>query len=241
MMYLKYVVDVVIAAILVGSVIRGFRRGFIKTVFSCFAVVVALGLAYFFGPTVGNFIRTTDVYANVEEKIDTQIEQYFESKVGETVQNPLENGDVADSFETLKRLGINVEELYGNYENAMTQGSHNLQEGFSENVAEPILRALSTALGAIAVFILALIALKLISLVLGGIFSLPVLKQLNHVAGLAAGAVFGVLMVFALCLVIEVVLPYIPENPVLYMGMDKDTILYGFFVKMSPMFFLLFG
>lgn len=241
MQYMKYVIDVVIAAILVFSVIRGFKRGFIKTVFSCFAVVVALGLAYFFGPMVGDFIRTTDVYANVEEKVDTQIEQYFESKAGTSVQNPLEDGSLADSFATLDRLGINVEELYGNYENAVAQGSHNLQEGFTENVASPILKALSTALGAIAVFVASLIVLKLLSLVLGGIFSLPVLKQLNHVAGLAAGAVFGVLMVFALCLIVEVILPYLPENPVLYMGMDKDTVLYGFFVKMSPMFFLLFG
>ncbi len=238
---MQYIIDIVIALILVLSIINGYKRGFIKTVFSCFAVVVALGAAYFLGPVAGDYIRSTDIYANVEEKVDVKIEQYFENSTENAIRNPMQDSELSGAAESLERLGINVEELYENYSMSLAEGSQNFKEGFVKSISDPILSALSTALGAIAVFIIALIVLKILSLILGGIFSLPLLKGLNKFAGGLAGVVLGVLSVFALCLVVEVILPYIPNNPVLYMGMDKDTFLYGFFVRISPMFFLLFG
>ena len=46
---------------------------------------------------------------------------------------------------------------------------------------------------------------------------------------------------FLLCMALEVLMPYIPKNPVIYAGMEKDTVLYGFFVNINPFIFLLFG
>ena len=42
-------------------------------------------------------------------------------------------------------------------------------------------------------------------------------------------------------MIVEILLPYIPQNPVIYAGMEKDTILYNFFVNLNPVILLLFG
>ncbi len=241
MNYMTYIVDIVLALVLVFSVIKGYKKGFIKTAFNLLTVVLAIAAAYFFGPSMGEVIRTTDAYNSVCESVNGTITDYFMNRAdGEAVDEATVAEDVP-VLGILDRLGVDTEELYMSYENAMAESSQNAAENVMNNVAAPVLEALSTALGAVVVFIVAWIVLKIVKWILESIFKLPVLKGLNKLAGLAAGAVLGVLSCFVICLVIEVLLPYIPSNPILYPGMENSTVLYNFFVTKSPFFFLLFG
>ena len=59
--------------------------------------------------------------------------------------------------------------------------------------------------------------------------------------GAPAGIISGFIGVFALCMIMETMLPIIPENPVVYVGMSEHTLLYRFFVNLNPVISLLLG
>ena len=67
------------------------------------------------------------------------------------------------------------------------------------------------------------------------------LNGINRLGGFVVGLVLGIFSVYILCMIVEILLPYIPQNPVIYAGMEKDTILYNFFVNLNPVILLLFG
>lgn len=101
--------------------------------------------------------------------------------------------------------------------------------------------ALSNAAGFIIVFLLSRILLRILRNILDAIAHLPLIKSANKLGGLAAGFVLGAAVVFVLTAICELLLPYLPENPVLYPGMHGKTVLYSLFAGINPIFLILFG
>ena len=241
---MAYICDIVLALVIVMSVVLGFRRGLVKTAFKCLSLVAAIALAYFFGSYAGDFIRTSGIYDDVSLKAQQAISSHFDRIESEGLAAAEESRQKfleSDISKTLSRLGFETDSLYEKYESAIDKGTENAKEKFATEAADKILSCLADALGALAVFILALIILKLLSFVFEGIFNLPVLKFVNKLGGTALGLVFGLALAFILCMAVEILLPYIPNNPVIYPGMEKDTVLYSFFLNLNPVILLLLG
>ena len=241
---MAFVVDIVIVAILLTSVFLGYKRGLVKTVFNCLSLVVAIILASMFGAYAGNLIKSTKIFNDVSENIASEISDYFDKTAKEGIENAMSadiNLEASPVGNLLLRLGIDSESVEKGYVDALQKGAENVKENVTDAVAGPVLDCLARAMGTLIVFIISLIALKILSFLVDGLAKLPVLKTFNKFGGLVAGAASGIIFVFVLCMVTQVVLPYIPENPVVYMGMDKDTVLYSFFLSLNPVILLLFS
>ena len=241
---MAYIVDIVIAAIIVFSVVKGIRKGLVKTAFSCLTLVGAILIAYFFGTSVGSYLQTTKPYEKVYEASYGAISERLE----ETARQGLDEASaslegISDSGlgKTLERLGLDTDELLDKYTDTLLKGTENAKVKFAEDAAGWILSCLANAVGILVTFLAALIALKLLSFLFDKLFSLPVLSFVNKLGGLVIGLVLGILLVYILCMILQIVLPYIPKNPVIYPGMEQDTLLYGFFLNINPVIFMLFG
>jgi len=75
---MAFVVDIIIAALFVLSVFLGYKRGFVKTVFSCLTLAAAIFTAYTFGDDVGSYLKTTPAYEMVEEMVEKELEEGFD-------------------------------------------------------------------------------------------------------------------------------------------------------------------
>ncbi len=243
-MKLALICDLLLAGILVFCSIRGFKRGLIKTAFGCFTLVAAILLSYFFGSYAADFLRSTKVYESTEKGIYNVIAEKFDGMKKEgldDIEKSRKGFEDSAAAKNLERLGLDVSSLFDRYEMSVEEGADEAVSGFAKETAKSIAHCLANAVGILAVFLLALLALKLLGFLLDKIFRLPVLKTINRFAGLAVGIVLGLLSCFVLCTVIEILVPCIPENPVIYAGMEKDTYLYGFFLNLNPIILLLFG
>lgn len=241
---MAYICDIIIAAIILISAIRGVRRGLVKTAFGLASFAVAIAIAYFFGSYAGDYIKTTHLYDDLSGKAEAYISEHFDRVAQEELEKiQLRDEEISQSEigKTLERLGLETDSFYDKYKDAIETGTENAKRKFAQTAATKVMECLANALGVLLTFIAALIGIKIIGFLVDRVFRLPLLKSINKAGGFILGAVLGIVGVFILCMIIEILLPYIPQNPVIYAGMEKDTVLYNFFVNLNPVIFVLFG
>ncbi len=243
-MKLVIICDLLLAGILVFCSVRGFKRGFVKTAFGCFTLVAAILLSCIFDSYAADFIRTTKVYDSTEKGIYNIIAEKFDGMKEdglEDIEKSRKGFEDSAAAKNLERLGLDVSSLFDRYEMSVEEGADKAMSGFAKDTAKSIANCLANAVGVLAVFLVSFAALKILGFLLDKIFALPVLNSINRLAGLVVGIALGLLSCFVMCTVVEILIPYIPENPVIYAGMEKDTYLYGFFLNLNPVILLLFG
>ena len=240
---MQYIIDIIILVLLLLSVYLGYKRGFVKTVFSCLSVVCAIIAASWFGPYVGEFIRTTPVYETVGEGVEEKINDYLDEMLEEGI---IQAEDLEVSLsklpiaEGLERFGM-CDGFSEIIKKALESGTINVKGVLADEICDKVMLFLADAVGVLIVFIVSLILLKLLCAVVDGVVKLPLLNSLNKILGLVAGLILGVLSIFILCMIVEILAPYVPENPIVYPGLDKDTVLYGLFLNLNPLILLLFA
>ena len=238
---MRYIVDIILALILVFATARGYKRGLVKTLFGCLTVVAALVLAYAFGSYAGALIRQTPVFDTISQTTNERICEYFDKTLKDGIDKAQKDKDASSFVKSLEKLGVDTESLLEGYSSALEKGAEGAKDSFVRSVSTPVLKGLTNAVGALAVFVLSLLVLKVLCCALDVVARLPLLRTVNKFGGIAAGMLSGVLTCLVICLAIETFVPYLPQNSLLYVGMEKETVLYGFFVNLFPMIFLIFG
>jgi uncharacterized membrane protein required for colicin V production len=227
---MEFIVDIVLIAIIAVSSVIGFKRGIVRTVFGCFAVAAALACAFFLAPHAGNFIKETSVYEKMSSRVVDIIDGYLDGST-ENIESGLAELSQSPLSATLSRLGFDIQAESEAYLERLDEAGNNC----AVTVADTVLSFLATMLGALIMFILSLIAIKLAGIILEKVFRLPVLKAINKLGGGILGAVMGIVFAYIFCTALEILLPHIPENPVLYIGMEENTVIYKFFVSTNPL------
>ncbi len=238
---MQYIVDVALALVLVLNVVRCTKRGLIKSLFGLVSVIIAIVAAYFFGSTAGGFLRTTGAYEHLLDSTSDKIYEYFQNEASESSDKAFEGLQDTAFIKQLENMGVDTKKVLIRYSKDMQTGAADAAESFAEGIARPVLEILSNVVGTVLVFVICLLLLFLLSLLLNSLFRLPFLRQLNKIGGFIAGIILGVFYAFILCMIIKSLLPCLPENPVIYQGMEEDTVLYAFFSSINPLYLLLFG
>lgn len=171
------VLDLIILAILVLSIIMGYRKGLIGVIFSLCAFILALLITWIlYTPITNLIIKNTQIDENIKNII-------IENGVIE-LDNEKENEDenIINSY-IQKYVSVPV-----------TETANEAIETVAGVVAEKVV-AIGTA---IALFIVVRIALILIKFVAEGIASLPIIKQFNKIGGTAYGVIRGLFVVYVI-------------------------------------------
>ena len=186
-------IDVTLVGIVVFSAWRGYRNGLIRGVFGVVALVVSLFLgsiaatAYsdefkgMLSPFVGGFVDTT-----LTDMAAEGIEYEF-------VDHDNQTDDFRRAYTALRQIGLPV--------SAAARLAENAVEGDPDTpLSDRIADQLSSALAFIAVFAIAFTLIAIVFAVIGNlvgfVFSLPGLKLVDIIAGVAFGIVKGLLIIY---------------------------------------------
>jgi len=246
------VLDVITAALLIFSVVSGYRKGFIKTAFGLGIIVASLIMSSAFSPMLSSYMRTTKQYISFTESINNNIADTFQKSVGQDsektdagstqdviTENSEEEKTTFDKVLSSVGVDLDFHKLENDYNEALSSGAKNAAEALDEMVVQPIAKLLCDALCFVAVFVVSVIALHLLMLVLELLFKLPLLKGVNKVSGALCGVLLGLLKVFAFCTVFQIVLPYIKNQDIgLTLDIAEKTYIYSFFFGINPLKFL---
>ena len=216
---MQYVIDVILALLLVYFTVRGFKRGFFKTVLSAGRLVLAILLTVALGSRVSQWIDRQYVNPPVYEKVHTKL-----------AAMAADAGAQSDEF--FRQLG----EQYGAYldkDELNRQAESNassldqMVEQYSTSISNTVSGAISTVVGYLLTFAAAFA-------VLGKLTRLPLLKQCDKIAGLVLGLVSGFFAVSLFATVFWALL-YATDSLAVY---DK-TYLLKFFKEMKIFQFIL--
>ena len=170
--------------ILVGFGFVGMKTGLIKMVFSLISTIVALLCAILFSPILANMLeQNTGVHDFLTQKVETVLEavapdaqsitDYLESfPFPELIKDTVQQDSNTVQFVSAQTLAV---EAY---------------------VCERIVSVIINSIAFAVTFFVALLALIILCRVLDLISRLPLLNEMNHMAGLAAGLAEGVLVVW---------------------------------------------
>lgn len=213
--------------ILAGFALAGLKSGLIKMVFSLISTIAALLVAVIFSPVVSNLLES---HSGFSAFLTEKVEAVLESAVSESE-------DMSDYIEglpfpeTIKNvIRENDDELQ-----AVSATQQVLETYVCQRIVSVIIKSISFAV----TFFAALLALVVLCRVLDLISRLPLLNEINHMAGLAAGLAEGILVVWILFVVLTMfagtefgksAMQMISENALLSFLYDNN-LLSGFITK----------
>ncbi len=213
---MNWILIAVLAIIAVLGFI-GLKKGLIKMVFSLVSTIVALLVAMLFSPVVAGMMKSNDAIVGFfDEKISAIIDFTSEEAEEDTESEQTSLIEALPLPETFKETLM---------ENNTAESYISMQaKNFEEYVCRQITNVIINAIAFVITLLLAVIALAILCNALNLLAKLPLLKQINAAAGLAAGVAEGLLLVWILFVILTMfagtefgseAMGMIAENPLL--------------------------
>ena len=220
---------IVTLLIIGGGAFLGWRAGFVKTVFSLVSTIAVIILTLIFSPIVTNMLKNNEtIFGTISSKLDLVINLPDTEQADATTDAFIDGLSLPESIKNSLKSNESVSEYAGAQLEEL--------EGF---ICDLLTGIIINAIGFIVTFLVAAIALAVLCFILNVISRLPVLHQINTMAGVAAGALEGLMVVWIFFIVITMfgttefgseTLALISENPILSFLYDSN-ILSGFITK----------
>ncbi len=190
---MSLIIDALIIVAAIAAVYLGIQRGFVKSIMHFASLILALIAVFVFTEPVkvwlnDNFIG--DRVSSITEEslngiVDAGVEHLKLEKVIEDRPDAL--------LDVTERFSVDIEDFVSYYREFLIDLTESIAiDELAEKLADPTAAALSTVLAAIIVFVVAMVALKLITWLLDLICRLPVLDKLNTFLGFLFGVASAV-------------------------------------------------
>lgn len=185
---------IAVAVILIGYAFSGRQRGFIRTVFALFSTIIALMLTVWISPVISKQLQENNkVMGFVTERVEKAIS--FEN-MGDKVSEQVEFINKLPMPKAIRHTLVenNTKDVY----KAMAV------DNFKEYISNSISRIIINAASFLVIMVIILIGLALLCEALNIISKLPIINGLNKTAGLLAGLLQGIVVVWIGCIVLTV-------------------------------------
>ena len=167
----------VVVGLILFCAIRGWRRGLLRILYSLISVILLIGLISYATPYISSYIKNnTGIYTALEQHCIQAFQERGQSSVSQTVSG---NTDV---------VGVALPEQVASY---ITNSGNNLLE--QSGIYEALGRKMADWILAGVSYFVALLRI---------INRIPVLKGVNRILGIFAGAFQGLIIVWLLFLLL---------------------------------------
>lgn len=175
------ILDIVVIAFIALSVFNGYKKGLVGILVSLVGFIIAIILAFILQGTVLN-------YANQNTQIPSTIEGVVKQGVTRALQDKQDNIQSSDKFY------LNIINNFSN--------TNNVDE-ISYNVTQLILKGICF----IFIFLVVSIIIFILQMFLDLAFSLPILKSVNMVGGIAASLLMALIKIWVILAIISLLSP----------------------------------
>ena len=213
---MNWILLLVVAIVGIGGY-AGLKKGLVKMVFSVASTIAALLVAMLFSPAVAGLMKNNETIVSFfDEKISAVVDFTSEEAYEETEgkqQSLIASLPFPETFKEMILENNTVE----NY--AAMQA-----ENFEAYVCRQITNVIINAIAFVITLLLAVVVLAILCSALNLLAKLPLLKQVNATAGLAAGVLEGLLIIWIMFVILTMfagsdfgskALAMISDNPLL--------------------------
>jgi uncharacterized membrane protein required for colicin V production len=177
---------IIVLGIIILNALIGRKIGLIKIIFSLFSFIIALVLSVWISPSVNGLLRNNEAFY---EKASRKVEDILFQE-----QTAASNED--DFIEGLP-LPKSIKE-------SLMEGKAEQEANIKSYITTHVTDIAVKSLAFIITFAVVFVALWVLSIALNIISKLPILNQLNKLAGLLVGGLQGVIIVWILFILVTV-------------------------------------
>lgn len=190
---MNWLLIIVIAILIINSMI-GMKAGLIKVVFSLCSMILAVALTLWISPYVNNLMRSNE---KLSGSVSSKIEKVLPAIADKTDKN--------EQVSTIEGLSLPRTIKDSLIENNNTEIYKKLAvNSFQEYLKDYLTGIVINAMSFVATFSAILILLWVLCFTLNIISKLPLLNQVNKLAGLLAGFIHGLVIVWIFFILITV-------------------------------------
>ena len=183
--------DILVFLIVVLTMYKVIKKGFVRTVIDFISVIGSLIIAKIFAEPVSSFF-----YKGLNKVASEKINEIIEGMIKE---NNLPNNLEADElFKFLNKYNVDLVDMI----------SSDAIENSVNIIAQYLVGILAYAVAFLVLFILSVVSFKILSLVLGGVFELPILKTVNKSLALVLAVVVAIVYVLLFIAIMQMIIPY---------------------------------
>lgn len=204
------IVDLIILGIIGISAIFGAYRGFINTVGSFLGTIISIISGLIFAPnlalSLGSSPEVSRVFSNITDSIARVGDIDLASERVINISQELIN-------KVVKSVGL-PDAINQVLENNIKSGAFKVDglETVNDYVSSTIVSVGINVLCFLAVFLVSFIVIKIILSLIHHVFSMPVLRQLDGLAGALVGVLRGALVIYVLMIAMPVIRTAFPKG-----------------------------
>lgn len=231
-MIAPYFIDFVFAAIILICIIVAWCRGFVKTVVSFFGFIAAGVIAMLTCERVSNYLYTTFIEQRLYESIYKRVLELVPT--GEIVESVQDIGTVLpQAIKVLFDLAAaQAGERIGE---TLTGTAEAVSATVLDTLVAPLVLALLNMVMFFVLFGLLMVIVNVLVAVIGKIFELPVLSEINRVLGGVVGAVNGILVCMIAAALLSLYATVTADaSSWVNSGILQSTTLASFFIRNNP-------
>ena len=229
---------IIIVLLLALCVVNGYRKGFLRMMYSMVSWVIMFALVTWATPYINTFLRDN---TSIDQTIAVYCEQQIREKTAKQIEQEAAAvpGEAADETQPadLTKLGVKLPDSVMNNISEKTADlagealdASGIYAQVSVGMADFILNGISFFIA----FAVGMIVLHFFSGILGIVSRIPIIRGINKYLGTVAGAIYGFVVVWiafyviALCSTSEVggaLISYIYESPFLTYIYENNLIV----------------
>ena len=225
---MNWLIDGIAIVIILIAAFSAYRKGFVRTFFGLISVILAIVLASMFHKNLAAYIKdTTDLDEWINSVIVESTGNISEDVNKTSKKENTDTGSIFDMaqyasdsnlYETVDVSGLIPEEGFLNSLPDVISEKIGLED-FKQNAAHNITTGISDAainvLSWFIIYLVAQIILSIVVAILDGIMSLPLLREINNIAGLGIGIIIGVFRIYIILAVIYFIATVINISPIM--------------------------
>lgn len=200
---------IAVIALFLYMIIRGYRTGFLRMVVTFLGLIVILIAVKKVSPYVSEYlINHTDTYSSVQDKITEKFKesnQKYDNTIRENQELTINSYEVPDLLKD-NLIVNNTQEMYEKL----------LVSVFEEYVSAYLAKTAINAMSFVVLFILFVVAFKILLAVVDLISRIPIIKGVNKFAGGCLGFIESLLIVWIFFFIL-----------VVFIGADSSSTLFG--------------
>lgn len=205
---INLLLDVLVIAVMAGSIIYGYKKGFVKSLMSLVSGIVSVFVAYTFTPMLSAWLNTKYILDAISKGIAETFASAAKTSgdvAGEIVYDLTKMFENPQIKTIIERFGADAGAVEGVAGEAEIVGFDMINK-LAVTVAKPVANTVSTVAAFLILFIGAAVVLKIVTLIISGLFKLPVLKSMDKALGIVSGIICAAFLGWVLSLAIEVAL-----------------------------------
>ncbi len=202
------IIDIVILIVIGASVVYGLYRGFVHTVLSVACCLISVVVAFAFGPRLAAVVSGNNDISSTLLTYTDAIARVGDSNLANTPVSQLTDGVISQVLNSVS-LPEPIASILQNNLKGQVFSQINLTT-VNEYVSSTVVAVAVNAISFVACFALCYLVLSVLVSLIAHVFKLPLLKQLDWLAGGAFGLARGALILYVIFLLIPILSTIIP-------------------------------